>query len=95
MTPKQRFLLTSDAETHRKMAHTELFTSALAHALLQLLEELPKPKTEGMEDDGLRAAANQYRIEGAVKFRDLIQTIGDKPMEQARNIPGQIDHRLK
>ena len=95
MTPKQRFLLTSDAETHRNMAHTEPFTSALAHTVLQFLEELPKPKPEGMEDDGLRAAANQYRIEGAIKFRELIQTIGDRPIEQARNIPGQIDHRLK
>lgn len=79
MTPKQRFLLQTEAEPHRKLAHLEQFAKVLDFALLEMFHGLPRPN-EGAGDDGLRAAANFYRMEGARLFRQTLETIADRPV---------------
>lgn len=91
MTPKQRFLLTSLAEPHQKLARSEQFAATLDFAMLEMLDRMPR---SALEPQSPLAAANYHRLEGAKTYRDLLETLAD-PKLKPEPPRETIDYRTK
>lgn len=71
-TPKQRFLETPEAKSFLQTVNQPDTQKALEYALLQFIHENP---AQGFHTDNFRAAADNYRLEGARKLISILQEL--------------------
>ena len=73
-TPKQRFVeSTRIAEAHKDTVDSSQFLLAMDMALLQIVSELKSTS------DVQAAAANYWKLEGALSYMKTLSQLGDAP----------------
>ena len=87
-TPRQRFQeLKLIAEQHRNIVDSSQFGIAMDMAILQLLWELPPT------DDMQKAAANHWRLMGALSYMKKLAHLGDVAPDKPPVDDGNLDHK--
>lgn len=89
-SPKKRFLdLKEVAQRHRDITDSPQFAIAGDMALLQVIEDMPDT------NDVAKAAANYWRLKGAVSYMDTLSRLGDtKPNKTKITDSGNMDHTV-
>lgn len=75
MTPKEQFLETSHAKTHREIVATEHFREALNYAML----EMQRVQCETDPEEPFAAAKQASRMSGAAQFRSILEKLATMP----------------
>lgn len=87
-SPKSRFLeLKQAAQEHRDTVDKGSFALATDLSLLQLIADLPHPENDQM------AAANYYKIQGAVDYIKKLNTIGNETSTKEYVDHGNLRHK--
>lgn len=77
-TPKQRFLLDdAQAKEWAKIAKSPLFIRAVDAAMAELVESQPLSE----ENNAASMLGRTYHLQGARKFRNILERLGDKQPE--------------
>lgn len=77
-TPKQRFLdVKQAADKHRDTVDSSQFSLALDLALLEVLWNLPE------SDDVQKAAANHWKLRGALTYMKTLESLGNVAKDRA------------
>lgn len=83
-TPKQRFLLDdTGAKEWAKITKSPLFIRAVDAAMAELVES--QPLTE--ENNASSMLGRTYHLQGARKFRNILEKLGDKQPEPSATKP--------
>lgn len=84
-TPKKRFLLDdSGAKEWAKITKSPLFIRAVDAAMAELVEQQPLSE----DNNAASMLGRTYHLQGARKFRNILETLGDKPAEPTYAKPG-------
>ena len=88
MTPKEQFLATPHAKAHPDLVASPAFVAAMNFAMLQFVEEQPRGKE-------IAAAWDAHsQLQGALKLKQILETLGNPPEPQRKSAEPTIDHSV-
>jgi len=85
-SPKARFLdVKQAADNHRDIVDSSQFALSMDMALLQFIWELPAT------DDVQKAAANHWRLQGALTYMKKLAHLGDVTPDKPESLDGNLN----